>query len=376
MKITLKNTPEQVELIKAMGQKDPMKSLAAQESFAALLSPTIGEVLQQANTLFMYRDFSFNEDEDPSFPLELFQNVPEGYFTIWSQSMPGGLPTNTVHQPIEEIKFTTYRLDSAISYLKKYARRPRLDVVAKALERLAQEILVKQNRIGWSVVLAALANATHKSQQHVVRAQTSGRLSLDDMNKFMTMLRRIHSSWTSGTPTEQRGRLTDLVISPEVMEFIRSFAYNPVNTKGPNGQTPTGAADGVMLSETERAGLFGSATQQIFNVNLVELLELGVGQKYNTLFGAYAGSTTYDKYATSGSSPAAFNPATEQIVIGVDATQDFAYRALGVNEDYQSAFTLQPDNQFLQRSEKLGLYGFVTEGRMVLNTYPLVGLIL
>ena len=52
-----------------------------------------------------------------------------------------------------ELKIATYKLDSAVSFLKKYARKSRLDVVSKGIERMANEILVKQDRNAWAVIL-------------------------------------------------------------------------------------------------------------------------------------------------------------------------------------------------------------------------------
>ena len=50
MRLKLKNTPEQVELIKAMGSKDPAVAREASEAFAAFLGPVVRQVLMQANT--------------------------------------------------------------------------------------------------------------------------------------------------------------------------------------------------------------------------------------------------------------------------------------------------------------------------------------
>ena len=76
--------------------------------------------------------------------------------------MAGGLPTSTDVAAIQELKIGTYRLDSAVSFMKRYARRARLDVVSKGIERMAQEVLVKQERNAWAVVLRALAEASSK----------------------------------------------------------------------------------------------------------------------------------------------------------------------------------------------------------------------
>ena len=50
MRLQLKNTPEQVELIRAMGSKDPAVAREASEAFAAFLGPVVQEVIYQAAT--------------------------------------------------------------------------------------------------------------------------------------------------------------------------------------------------------------------------------------------------------------------------------------------------------------------------------------
>ena len=160
MRLKLKNTPEQVELIKAMGSKNQLVAREAAEAFAAFLGPVVQKVLQQAATAgAIYTDAPFNQDEGASYPLDLYYNETEtGYISVWSQSMAGGLPTSQV-EGVAELKLSTYRLDSAVSWMKKYARKSRLDIVSKALERMAQEILIKQERNAWAVIMKALGEA-------------------------------------------------------------------------------------------------------------------------------------------------------------------------------------------------------------------------
>lgn len=116
MKLRLKNTPEQVELIKAMGSRDGSVAREASEAFAAFLGPVVNKVLMQASTASMvYTDLPFDEDDSPSIPLDLFAGEGEGYVTTWSQTVAGGLPTSTV-EGFSEMKIATYRLDSAVSF--------------------------------------------------------------------------------------------------------------------------------------------------------------------------------------------------------------------------------------------------------------------
>ena len=95
MKLTLKNTPEQIELIKAMGSKNATAAREASEAFAAFLGPVIQQVLMTAGTASaIYTDAEFDEDDSPSYPLDLYYNENEGYITVWSQHLAGGLPTS------------------------------------------------------------------------------------------------------------------------------------------------------------------------------------------------------------------------------------------------------------------------------------------
>ena len=119
MKLKLKDTPEQVELIKAIGSRDASVAREASEAFAAFLGPVIQKVLHTAGTASqIYVDSAYDEDDSPSYPLDLYYNEGEGYVTVWSQHMAGGLPTSQV-EGMREIKIATYRLDSAVSFNKR-----------------------------------------------------------------------------------------------------------------------------------------------------------------------------------------------------------------------------------------------------------------
>ncbi len=385
MKINFSETPEQLELIKTMGSKNQVEAKAAQEAFAALVGPTLGQIYQQADTTkFLYRDWTFQEDQDNSFPLDLFSNVPEGYFSIWSNNLPGGVPTNTVHQVIEEVKFTTYRLDSAWSILAKYARQMRLPIITKALERLLQEVLLKTNQAAWSVILAALAQARHGlkgatdssgATGHVFHSTVDGQLTLPDYNKFITFFRRLNASWVGGTPVGGASKPTDFVVSPEIMEQFRALAYQPINYVGVGGITATAATPMVMLPEGDRKALYeGGGIPSFYGVNMIELLELGKNQDYEVLFEDYIGSTQFPIIGTTTANQT-FDASADELIIVVDASKDLGIRALATDSDTGSVLSLEPDDQFIKRSGKIGWYGGLEEGRMVLNSKGLAALV-
>lgn len=377
--IQFKETPEQIALVTAMASANKVEAMAAQETFASLMAPTLSTIYQAANTTSaIYQDITYRQDEDPSLPLEVYANKPQGYLNIWSQSIKGGLATNQIHDVIEEVKFHTYTLDSAVSYNVKFARRARLNVIAKALERLVQEVLLKTNVYGWSTIFAAIANASYTvkgvaSQGTTYRATTVDQFTLTDFNKLITFFRRLNASWNGGTPVGGASKPTNMILSPEMMESLRAMAYNPINTTAANGVSITAnsqqsSAAVVALPEADRKALYASAgIPNFYGIDIAELLELGLSMDYQTLFANYIGSTQFPTIgATSGSNT--FTPSTDELIVVLDASKDFAFRAIKTDGDKGSVFSLEPDDQFVKRSGKIGLYGGVEEGRMVLDS--------
>ncbi len=388
MKLKLKNTPEQVELIKAMGSRDPGVAREAQEAFAAFLGPVIREVLNQAATAgAIFTDAVYDEDDSPSFPLDLYYNESTGYITVWSQTMAGGLPTSTDVTPIQELKIGTYRLDSAVSLMKRFARRARLDVVSKATERMAQEVLVKQERNAWAVVLRALAEANSggvasgglgitslKAGSHVLPVQEEGVFQLHDLNRLMLLNKRINESFANGTAdnTYSDG-ITDLYVSPETMMQIREFAYQPMNTRAADGTEGGQASDGIALPDSIRTNIFNSAgMSEIYGVSVTQLNELGSGKKYNQLFDEFDSGNI----APNGTASAhGFAESTDDLCVGVDNSKGAFIRAIAQQADSGGTFSVLPDDQFSQRADKLGFYGFLEEGRVCVDARAIVGLI-
>lgn len=351
MRITLKNTPEQGALVKAMGSNNAVEAREAQEAFAAFLGPVVAQVINQAATAgAVYVDAPYDADDSPSFPLDLYYNESDNYFTVFSQNIAGGLPSSQDVYAGQELKMAPYRLDSAVSFLKKYARRGRLDVLAKAVERMAQEVLVKQERNAWAVILKAAAEGSTNSTSHVIDTGTGTSFELDFLNQMMTRMRRLNQSFANGTPADGFSRgLTDMYVSPEVMENIRSFSYQALGGS-------TGGAGATDLPDSVRTELYQAAgAGSIFGVNLVELIELGPSKKYATLFNTLSGSAF-----TSG----------DDLAVGIDASKGAFIRAIA--EQDNSTFTALADDQFSARSEKVGFYGHVEEARVCIDARAVV----
>jgi hypothetical protein len=365
MKITLKRTPEQVELIKAMASKNRAVAYEAQVALAEFIGPVLAEVINNAPTLSnLFTTLQFNSEDNPSIPLDLYYDITdEDYIQVYSQSVAGGLPQNQVLPTSSEMKIATYSLDSALSFDRRYAAKSRMDVVSKTFTRMAQEILAKQERTSAGLILGSLANATTNGKQHVIRGGTNGRFLLDDLNRLFTLAKRINTSFSKGTPVSRSSRgLTDLIVSPELVQELRSMAYNPINTKGT--KTDITAPDAMRTDIYNSAGI-----PEFYGVSIMEINELGAGQKFNDIFDTLAGNTTYGGVAFDGAA------AKDEIIIGLDRTRDSLIRAVATDSDNGSEFNLTADDQYSIRQNKIGYFGSLEEGRMVLDTRALVGVI-
>ncbi len=374
MKITLKRTPEQVELVKAMASRNKAVAYEAQVALAEFIGPVLAEVLNQAPTVSnLFQSLQFNADDNPSIPLDLYYNISdEDYVQVYSQSHAGGLPTNQVLPTASELKLATYSLDTAVSFDRRYAAKSRMDVVSKTFTRVAQEILLKQETTSATLLMTAVANATTNGKAHVQTNNVANKFTLSDMNDLLTLAKRINTSWVGGTPTTRTRGLTDLIVSPEIVQDIRSMAYNAINSKDADNSAP-GGTDGLAAPDELRMDIFRNAgIPEFYGLGIMEINELGINQKFNDLFDTAAGSTTY--YNADGASIGMqFDTSTDDFVLGVDRSKDALIRAVAVDAESGSEFNLIADDQYSIRQNKIGYFGSIDEGRVVLDNRVLVG---
>ncbi len=372
MQIKLKNTESQVALIKAMASKDRDTAYEAQAAVADLMPQVISKVINNAPSISnLYTTMSFGEDENPSFPIDLLYDITdEDYIQIWSQSAAGGLATNEMFPAHDELKFKTYELDSAWSMDKKYVRKARLDVVSALFTRIAQELLLKQERTSLNQLVGALitastkVNGTSAAGNHVIQTGTDSILTIDDFNNLLTRSKRLWSSFSTGTPADgARFGVTDLMMSPEMTEEIRAIAYQPVNTRQASSGTTSIPATEAMRNEIMASG----GMSQLFGINIIELLEFGINQRYNKIF---------DAVNTANSSPVTFTQANDEFILGINrSVANALVRPTITQEGSSNEFNVMVDDQFVARSNKVGYYANITEGRYVLESRALTGLI-
>lgn len=361
MRIIIPENKEQVELVQAMASRDKTKSIPAQEAFAAFIAKIANKVLPQLGSAsLIYTDVPYDEFDAPSIPIDPYFGTRVNHVTVWSQSMAGGLPTS-LQTGSSELKVATYTLDSAVSWLKTHAQKARLSVISMYINRMIQEVLIKQERNAWAVALRALAEASTNGNTHYIDATTADVLQLDDFNKMLTRNKRTNVSFDNGTPENPFSEgITDLFMSPEMTEQIRGFAYQPMNTRaGHTGSTQSNTA--IPLPDATRENILkAGGEKEIYGITLHELNEFGVGQKYNILFGTFG--------------PGSFTVASDEILVGVDIPGQGLLRPVAKNSDNGSTLTVIPDDQFYSsRSNKQGVYLTLEEARVCIDARVLGG---
>jgi hypothetical protein len=378
MKITIKRTEDQLALVRAMGSNNREEAYEAQAAVADLLGPVVSEVINNAPTVGnLYTSLSYGEDDNPSLPLDLFHDITdEDYIQVYSQQVAGGLPYSQVFPAHNELKFSTYTLDSALAFDRKYVRKARLDVVSKTFTRMAQEVLLKQTKTAFNVLATALVkgqgtSATAGSQ--IIGSTTENRFVLDDFNRLITKSKRINSSFNGGTPVGGvKSGITDLLVSPEMVEQLRSMAYNPINTIDADGSS-TGGTDGQVAPDVLRQELFSAAgLPSFYGINIMEINQMGIDQTFNKLFAAIV--TAEGATVVGGGNTGTFAQASDEIVIGIDRSKDALIRPVVIGEGSPSELQVLVDDQFSVRQNKIGYYGKVEEGRICIDDRALIGL--
>ncbi len=374
MKITIDKTEANTKLLKLMAdQKNQSQAMAAREAFAAFITQPILNVIQSEPVIGnLFTTWTYDYGTPSSIPLApLFDIKQADFIKVWAQSRPGGLATST-NSDVSELMVMTYALQSAVSFPLNYLRAARVDVVAAYLQRMAQEFLYKQEANSFAVLGAVAAQSTYSrpngvTATQVLRSQTQGTVIPQDISRLVTLMSRVNSSWVGGTPAGAGRSITTLVGSPEFLEQIRNMAFQALNTNNTNGAL--GGPEKMREDIYEAVG-----NPSIYGMELVNVYDMGTGFPYNIVFGNYAGSTAYPNYGLAATT-AAFSPGSEQVVLGIDKRQNFLARLVESNPDDSSTLSVMSDNQWTNRSEEVGFWARIREGRVALDGRNVVSLI-
>ena len=209
-----------------------------------------------------------------------------------------------------------------------------------------------------------LQAASTNSKGHTIQKLKGSSIILDDFNNLLTLAKRINTAWTGSAAEGGRIKgITDLIMGPEQVKGLRAMAYNPVNTN-----TRGAGTSDIAATDDMRNAIYNNAgVPEFFGISIMEINELGenvaaatsqakLTKVYETLSGGAANSVA-------------------DVVIGLDRSRESLFRAVALDAETGSEFSLNADDQYSIRQQKIGYYGSLEEGRMILDDRVLTGFV-
>jgi hypothetical protein len=326
MSYTERPSDEFISLYQKTGDNDQNVAYAAQREFAKALEFPLRKGVLSGNILGnIFETINVEPGATTEYPLDLISPGLEGEHVAYTNPGHGRIPERAVES--DYVTIPTYSITSSIDYLLRYAREARWDVAGRAAQVMEAGFVKKMNDDGWHTLLAA---GVDRNILVYDGDATAGLFSKRLVSLMQTVMRR---NAGGNTGSANRGRLTDLYVSPEALEDVRNWGLDQV--------------DEVTRREIYTASEGGAPITRIYGVNLHDLDELGEGQEYQDFFTSGLGG------AVEGSDL--------ELVVGLDQGSNDSFvmpmkQALQVFED-----------PTLHRQQRVGYYGWAELGFGVLD---------
>jgi len=315
-----------IELIKRSGSVDKNEALHAQHELATALElplrkgVLVGDILDN-----IFQRLPMEPGVSVEFPLDLLSPGQENEHVAYTNPGHGRIPERAVEG--DYVMVPTYTVASSIDYLLRYAREARWDVVGRAMQVLEAGFVKKINDDGWHTLLAA---GVDRNILVYDADASAGQFTKRVVSLLKSVMRR---NAGGNVGSLNRGRLTDLWLSPEALEDIRNWGLDQV--------------DEVTRREIYMAGDDGASLTRVFGVNLHDIDELGEGQEYQTFY--------VDQL--SGTLQASDN----ELLVGLDLSSNDSF-IMPMKQEVQIF-----EDEALHRHQRAGFYGWAELGFAVLD---------
>ena len=315
-----------IELIKRSGSVDKNEALNAQHELALALElplrkgVLVGDILDN-----IFQRLPMEPGVSVEFPLDLLSPGQENEHVAYTNPGHGRIPERAVEG--DYVMVPTYTVASSIDYLLRYAREARWDVVGRAMQVLEAGFVKKINDDGWHTLLAA---GVDRNILVYDADASAGQFTKRVVSLLKSVMRR---NAGGNVGSLNRGRLTDLWLSPEALEDIRNWGLDQV--------------DEVTRREIYMASDDGASLTRVFGVNLHDIDELGEGQEYQTFY--------VDQL--SGTLQASDN----ELLVGLDLSSNDSF-IMPMKQEVQIF-----EDEALHRHQRAGFYGWAELGFAVLD---------
>lgn len=314
-------------LLRKSGDNDFSVARASQRELAVALQEPLREGILDGDIigeLGIFTPIDFEPGTQIEFPLDFVVPGTESEYAAFTIPNVGRIPEKNIEG--DYVTVPTYDVGAAIDWALKYARNARWDIVTRAMQVLENMFVTKMNSDAWRCIIAA---GVDRNVLTYDSAAPAGFFTKRLVSLMKTTMRR---SGGGNLGSVNQIKLTDLFISPEGMEDIRTWDLTQIDDV---------TRRQVFLAEND-GGL-----SNIFGVDLHELDELGESQTfqdYYTSLGASLGSDL-------------------ELVVGMD-----------LNDRVGSSFVMPVrekleifEDEMLHRQRRQGFYGWQEHGFAVLD---------
>ena len=331
MSYTERPSEEFISVLRKCGDSDMEVALAAQREFAKALELPLRKGVLIGNILGnIFETINVEPGGSTEYPLDLLSPGLEGEHVAYTNPGHGRVPERAVES--DYVMIPTYSIASSIDFLLRYAREARWDITARAMQVLEAGFVKKMNDDGWHTLLAA---GVDRNILVYDGDATAGMFSKRLVSLMQTVMRR---NAGGNTGSGDRGRLTDLYVSPEALEDVRNWGFDQVSD--------------AVRTQIYNSGENGAPITNIFGVNLRDLDELGEGQEYQAFFEDGLGGSV--------------QASDSELVIGLDQ---------GANDSFVMPMKQQVsihEDPTLHRQQRVGWYGFAELGFGVLDNRRII----
>jgi len=264
-------------------------------------------------------------------PLDILSPGREDEFVAYTSPGVGKIGERKVEG--DYVTIPTYEISNSIQWNLRFARDANWPVIARAIEILEAGFVKKINDDGWHVILTA---AYDRNISVYDADATAGQFTKRLVSLMKTVMVR---NGGGNTASIRQSALTDMFLSPESIEDVRSWGLDQV--------------DDVTRREIYVSADDGPAITRVFGVNMHALREFGDGQEYQNFYTNKLGGN--------------LEASDVELVVGVDMKNRDSF-IMPVREEIR----VFPDTVNLHRRGEDGYYGrgefgfAVLDGRRVL----------
>jgi hypothetical protein len=308
-------------------------------------------ILQEINLKSVIREL-FSVDVLPPGAMAVYPVADDFDIPVWVLPGLGYIAQNLIEGVGEDVIVPTFTVSASADWKLSYAIHSRVDILQRAISKLASAIAEYEEESGWRVIVPAAT--TNFAGQGLLKARPAPVYEVAaSENGAGYLSKELINQMIVGMARKDR-KLTDLWVSPEAIADIREWTDTDI--------------DPTTRREVFQAGGMG----RIWNVQFHELYHLGPQGKFNindstSSYGIFkdTGGAYNDYTVDNGNivdSDGNVTTAGETQVWGFDLTVNDSL-VMPVRKEYEAI-----EDPALHREQKQGFYGWSEFGMACLDS--------